>query len=260
MPGLPSQQLTDVVERYAASFRNVLIIPDLFGISSLGVHATDVHGFLGVQVSHGLQYRLPCLVKRCSDLFWSALGLTLMAPLFAALWLAIRLTSAGPALFSHERVGEHGRRFRAWKFRTMYRNGDEILRRHLENDAAARDEWQRDQKLRDDPRVTPVGRFLRKTSLDELPQLWNVLRGEMTLVGPRPIVEAEIPKYGTTYRLYTRVRPGITGLWQVSGRNDTTYEERVALDEYYVRNWSVWLDIYILARTVKVVLTGEGAY
>ena len=121
-------------------------------------------------------------------------------------------------------------------------------------------EWQRDQKLKNDPRVTPVGRFLRKTSLDELPQLWNVLKGEMSLVGPRPIVQAEIEKYGQCFRNYARVRPGITGLWQVSGRNNTTYDQRISFDEYYVRNWSVWLDLYILVKTISVVITGYGAY
>ena len=114
--------------------------------------------------------------------------------------------------------------------------------------------------MKNDPRITPLGKFLRKTSLDELPQLWNVLRGDMSLVGPRPIVEAEVSKYGAGYLLYTKVPPGITGLWQVSGRNDTTYSERVALDSYYVRNWSPWLDVYVLGKTVKVVLAGEGAY
>ena len=124
----------------------------------------------------------------------------------------------------------------------------------------ARQAWERDQKLKRDPRVTPIGRFLRRTSLDELPQLWNILRGEMSLVGPRPIVEEEIARYGDKFPLYIKVIPGLTGLWQVSGRNNITYEERVSLDAYYVRNWSVWLDVYILLRTVWVVLTGEGAY
>ena len=133
---------------------------------------------------------------------------------------------------------------------------DEYLKKHPELSA----EWLRDQKLKNDPRVTAVGRFLRKTSLDELPQLWNVIKGDMSLVGPRPIVDGEILRYGDRFRTYARVRPGITGLWQVSGRNNTTYEERVGFDDYYVRNWSVWLDFYILVKTVSVVVTGYGAY
>lgn len=142
----------------------------------------------------------------------------------------------------------------------MFQNADQVLSVHLESNPALREEWLRDHKLKNDPRVTLVGRFLRKTSLDELPQLWNVLRGEMSLVGPRPIVSAEVAKYGEYFDDYQAVRPGITGLWQVSGRNNTTYEERVKYDEYYVRNWSIWLDLYILCKTVKTVLLGEGAY
>jgi Undecaprenyl-phosphate galactose phosphotransferase WbaP len=260
LPGLPSHQLAGIVEQYASRFHNVLIIPDLFGISSLGVNAKDLGGILGVELQHRLLYRVPRLTKRVFDLFVAAAVMLLLAPLFIVLWLAIRLTSSGPALFSHARVGENGEEFRAWKFRTMYRNSDELLQELLALCPEARAEWARDSKLKDDPRVTPIGRFLRKTSLDELPQLWNVLRGDMSLVGPRPVVAQETAKYGTTFALYKRVSPGITGLWQVSGRNNTTYEERVALDEYYVRNWSIWLDLYILCRTVKVVFTGEGAY
>jgi lipopolysaccharide/colanic/teichoic acid biosynthesis glycosyltransferase len=148
----------------------------------------------------------------------------------------------------------------AWKFRTMVVDGDEVLRRHLQSNAGLMEEWIRDQKLKADPRVTAIGRLLRRTSLDELPQIWNVIRGDMSFVGPRPIVQSEIERYGLKYSLYQKVRPGLTGLWQVSGRNNTTYAERVRFDEYYVRNWSVWLDLHILGETVKVVLTGDGAY
>jgi lipopolysaccharide/colanic/teichoic acid biosynthesis glycosyltransferase len=142
----------------------------------------------------------------------------------------------------------------------MVANADEVLAKYLAKDPVLADEWRRDHKLRHDPRITRVGRFLRKTSLDELPQLWNILCGDMSLVGPRPIVEGEIGKYGEAFDLYTRVRPGVTGLWQVSGRNNTTYQERIEFDEFYVKNWSVWLDFYILGQTVKAVLLAEGAY
>jgi lipopolysaccharide/colanic/teichoic acid biosynthesis glycosyltransferase len=142
----------------------------------------------------------------------------------------------------------------------MQVNGDELLRKFLAQDEALSQEWLHHHKLRRDPRITRVGRFLRKTSLDELPQLWNVLRGEMSLVGPRPIVEEEVAMYGQHFSLYCRVTPGITGLWQVSGRNTVGSLDRVRLDSYYVRNWSPWLDLHILARTAKVVLTGQGAY
>jgi len=142
----------------------------------------------------------------------------------------------------------------------MHIEAEQLLTEYLQGNVELRWEWQRDYKLRHDPRITRIGRFLRMTSLDELPQLWNVLRGEMSMVGPRPIVDEEVPRYGKVYKLYCRVRPGISGLWQVSGRNNTTYEERVALDAYYVRNWSIWLDLVILTRTPWSTVLRRGAY
>ena len=157
-------------------------------------------------------------------------------------------------------IGRHGREFTAWKFRTMRKESDRLLKEYLAAHPEARIEWARTQKLVNDPRITRVGRLLRRASLDELPQLWNIFLGQMSLVGPRPIVASEVANYGESFTYYCRVSPGLTGLWQVSGRNHTTYPERVGYDEYYVCNWSVWMDIYILLRTIKVVLTGEGAY
>jgi lipopolysaccharide/colanic/teichoic acid biosynthesis glycosyltransferase len=163
-------------------------------------------------------------------------------------------------LFFHRRIGHGGRQFRMRKFRSMRKDGNKILEEYLANHPEERAEWAEKRKLRNDPRVTRVGRILRKTSLDELPQLWNVLRGDMSLVGPRPIVAEDATKYNEWFDHYCRVVPGLTGLWQVSGRSDTDYKKRVDLDSYYVRNWSPWFDIYLLARTVRVVLKGEGAY
>jgi lipopolysaccharide/colanic/teichoic acid biosynthesis glycosyltransferase len=142
----------------------------------------------------------------------------------------------------------------------MRPDADKYLALYLEQHPDRAVEWERDHKLKNDPRVTRLGRLLRKTSLDEIPQLWNVIRGDMSLVGPRPIVSDEVSKYGAGYSLYTQVLPGVTGLWQVSGRNDASYIERVALDSYYIRNWSVWFDLYVLGRTVRAVLAGSGAY
>jgi lipopolysaccharide/colanic/teichoic acid biosynthesis glycosyltransferase len=153
-----------------------------------------------------------------------------------------------------------GSEFKAWKFRSMVVDSDRILEMHLEKHSAARKEWETAHKLKLDPRITRIGAILRKTSLDEIPQLWNVLMGHMSLVGPRPIVQAEVERYGETFDLYQSVRGGLTGLWQVSGRSDTTYEERVRLDHFYVQNCSVWLDLCILFRTFGVVLFGKGAY
>lgn len=173
-------------------------------------------------------------------------------------WLTWRKDGA-PIFFAHYRVGRGGKLFRCLKFRTMYRESEQMLADLLRDSAEAREEWQRDQKLTNDPRITPVGHFLRRTSLDELPQLFNVLRGQMVLVGPRPITVAELTRYGRVRWHYLSVRPGITGLWQVSGRNDTSYEERVALDRSYVEQRTIWLDLHILFKTVSVVLSRDGA-
>lgn len=260
MPNARGDELAELVERYASRFHHVLIIPNLFGVSCLGVDARDLGGVLGVRVSHRLLYRAPQTFKRAFDLAVACGCGVMLAPLIAAVYLLVRITSPGPGFFGHARIGRGGERFTAWKFRTMAAGADGMLDRHLERYPEQRVEWERERKLRFDPRVTWAGRILRRTSLDELPQLWNVIRGQMSLVGPRPIVPEEVEKYGARYALYRKVRPGLTGMWQVSGRNNRTYAERVQLDEYYVRNWSVWLDVYILGRTIKVVLTGEGAY
>jgi lipopolysaccharide/colanic/teichoic acid biosynthesis glycosyltransferase len=172
----------------------------------------------------------------------------------------IKLDSPGPIFFACTRVGRGGRLFQAWKFRSMVMNGDDVLAAHFHTNPESKREWEEYEKLRHDPRVTRAGRFLRRSSLDELPQLWNVLRGEMSLVGPRPIGHHEVVRYGSYFDMYTKVEGGVTGLWQVSGRSDTSYAERVVLDTFYVRNWSVWLDLCILFQTIGVVLAGRGAY
>ena len=199
-------------------------------------------------------------IKRvCDVVLVLALGLVAL-PFAAAIALAIVLETPGPVFFGHMRVGRDRRRFRLWKFRSMVVDADAVFRKHLEEHPEHRAEWLNTHKLKNDPRVTRVGRLLRRSSLDELPQLWNVLRGEMSMIGPRPIVEDEIPKYGPAFSLYTQVSPGLTGLWQVSGRNDTTYRQRTALDEEYILHWSLWKDLVVLLRTVRVVILGHGAY
>ena len=186
-------------------------------------------------------------------------ALTLLSPVFLALALIVK-RDGGPAFYSQRRIGQNGRPFKCWKFRSMVTNSAEVLSNLLENSAEARAEWERDFKLKDDPRITRIGAFLRKTSLDELPQLWNVLVGEMSLVGPRPVTEPELKYYGEQVKDYYAARPGMTGLWQVSGRNDVSYAERVALDSYYVHNWSLLKDVGIMFKTVGVVLQKRGAY
>ncbi|MDZ4802829.1 MAG: sugar transferase [Bryobacteraceae bacterium] len=199
-------------------------------------------------------------IKRAMDVVFAVIALVVAAPLFMAIALALVLESGRPILFRQERVGRGNTRFFILKFRSMVADADAVLARYLESDVEAWREWETTRKLRNDPRVTRVGRFLRRTSLDELPQLWNVLRGEMSMAGPRPITETEIRRYGAAFPFYQLIRPGLTGLWQVSGRNDTTYRRRVELDVQYVRRWSPWLDVTLLFRTARVVFVGKGAY
>jgi exopolysaccharide production protein ExoY len=200
------------------------------------------------------------LASRAPNMLLALLGLLFVLPLMIAVALAIWVQDRGPVLFAHRRVGRGGKPFYCLKFRSMALDAEARLAELLAADPAARAEWEADHKLRDDPRVTPLGAFLRKTSLDELPQLLNVLRGEMNLVGPRPIVEAEIPKYGSRFRHYCAVKPGITGLWQVSGRNDVSYRARVAMDALYARKHSPILDAWVIVATIPAVLARKGSY
>jgi Undecaprenyl-phosphate galactose phosphotransferase WbaP len=194
------------------------------------------------------------------NLMVAVLAVIFLAPIMLAVAIAVYAQDGGPILFAHRRLGRNGQYFYCLKFRSMAVDAERRLKDLLASDPAARAEWEKDHKLRNDPRVTKLGEFLRKTSLDELPQLFNVLRGEMSLVGPRPIVEAEIAKYGRRFSHYCAVKPGITGLWQVSGRNDTTYRARVAMDCVYAARRSVWMDFRVLALTVPAVLARRGSY
>ncbi len=240
-------------------FPHLMVIPDLLTMSSLWVETVDLGGFLGLETRQQLLRPGARLIKRVADIAMSVSLALILSPLLLVIACLVKLGSPGPCLYGHRRCGRNGRAFLVWKFRSMVQNADRVLDFHLTNDPSLRSEWNSGQKLSHDPRVTPIGRFLRKTSLDELPQLWNVLTGEMSLVGPRPIMQEEISRYQEDFVHYGRVKPGVTGLWQVSGRNRLTYQERVRLDVYYVRNWSPWLDIYILARTAKAVCKGDGA-
>ena len=207
--------------------------------------------------SNLFRYRV---VKRCFDvsLILVSMPLTLIA--LAIVSVMVMMSSPGPIFYSHRRIRKNGAFFSMWKFRTMCVNSAEVLEEYLSNHPEARAEWNKTHKLRHDPRITPIGSFLRRYSLDELPQLWNVLSGHMSLVGPRPIVAAEVEKYADSFECYCRVKPGLTGLWQVSGRSELTYDERVALDCDYVNRWSLRRDLKILLKTFSVVLTQDGAY
>jgi exopolysaccharide production protein ExoY len=200
------------------------------------------------------------IAKRGLDITLAVLGLVLLAPLILALVIVLKLTDSGPLLYGHRRVGFGGREFRCWKFRTMVVNGDTVLEQYLRKHPAKAALWNEQRKLVDDPRVTPLGAVLRKLSLDELPQLLNVLTGEMSLVGPRPVVREELAYYASSARHYLSARPGLSGLWQISGRSNTTYLERVQLDRFYVMNWSLWMDLRIIFMTIPAVVMSRGAH
>lgn len=210
--------------------------------------------------SDGLPAPIGMTPKRVIDIVLALSGIVLLAPLLIICYVLTVITSSGPAVFRHRRVGFNGKHFDCLKFRTMVTDAPERLQRLLESDPAAAAEWTTNRKLRHDPRVTPIGDILRKSSLDELPQLFNVLRGDMSIVGPRPVTDEELERYKSSIGAYLACRPGITGLWQVSGRSSTTYEQRVAYDTFYANNWSVALDAKILVVTIPSLLTTDSAF
>jgi Undecaprenyl-phosphate galactose phosphotransferase WbaP len=240
---------------------DISVIPAMRGVPLYG---TDISYFFSHEVamlklSNNLRYWPARLLKRVFDLLAALALLALGWPLLLYLSWRIR-QDGGPAIFAHKRVGQSGKVFACYKFRSMRVDAEEQLRELLASDPALRVEWEKEFKLKDDPRISEIGHFLRRTSLDELPQLFNVIKGEMSLVGPRPVVRKELERYGDDVDYFLMVRPGMTGLWQVSGRNDVNYDTRVYLDTWYVKNWSLWYDIAILFKTIRVVLKRDGAY
>jgi len=262
---IADRQETEVVQvlTQGSLIPNLVVLNSNVMMPTMWVEPFDAAGLPGVHIRDRLLFPVQRFVKRAMDVSIAVVALLLSLPVFAVIALWIKLVAPGPVFYRHHgRIGRGGRRFGALKIRTMVTNSEEVLRECLASSPEARLEWQRDLKLKNDPRIiSGIGHFLRKTSLDELPQLWNIIVGDMSLVGPRPIyTDIEVEKFQEKYPLYLRVRPGLTGLWQVSGRNNTSYEDRVRLDSYYVRNWSLWLDYFILLRTVRTVLLREGSY
>ncbi len=239
-----------------------MIVPNLQGVASLWVEPRDLAGVLGLEIRHNLLNPFNRWLKRGMDIVVSTIGLLMtgLPMAIAALW--IKRVSPGSAFYTQEREGKNGQTIRILKLRTMFPNAEAMLDRHLAENPAAREEWERYCKLKRDPRVLPrVGQFLRKTSMDELPQLWNILKGDMSLVGPRPFPEYHNRMFDPEFRkLRTQVTPGLTGLWQISARSDGDLSVQEWLDSYYIRNWSPWLDLYILVRTARTVLAQQGAY
>ena len=261
-PGLSQEQIQDIIYDLQPLVRGISFIPDLgtLPLSTMDIDSlVDGHIVL-FRMRNNLKNKWNRAIKFVFDGIFTLLGGVFIFPVMLGIALWILKDSPGPVFFKQKRIGQHGKEFYCYKFRTMCADAQEKLEELLQKDPEAKREWEENFKLKNDPRITRSGRFLRSTSLDELPQLFNVLKGEMSLVGPRPIIKEEIHYYGKYIKDYYMVRPGITGMWQTSGRSDTGYEQRVQLDSWYVRNWDFWFDIVLLWRTVKVVAQRKGAY
>lgn len=257
-----SYENQELLQRLSLRHHDINIVPPISGLPLMGMEVTHFfrHEVLLLRVRNNLSRSGAQFLKRSFDVITSGIMLLLLSPIIGFIIWQIRREDAGPAFLRQERVGRNGQLFKCLKFRSMVENADEVLAQWLQERPEVREEYSRNFKLRNDPRVTRVGKWIRATSLDELPQLWNVFIGEMSLVGPRPLLARELPDYGGSISMYKEARPGITGVWQVSGRSETTFADRINLDAWYVKNWCLWYDIVVLLKTVQVVLARKGAY
>jgi Undecaprenyl-phosphate galactose phosphotransferase WbaP len=253
---ITTQPLGDIIMNF---YRYTILIPNA-SMFTVAISIRDFGGILGFASTHNLTKTGNLFIKRLIDLFMVIIVSPIILVITAIIALIIKCTTKGPAFYGHNRIGKNGKLLKTWKFRTMVADADKRLQEILDSNPDARREWEENQKLENDPRITPFGKFLRKTSMDELPQLWNIFLGQMSFVGPRPVTESEINKYGNKAKYILSVKPGLSGMWQISGRSATGYEERIMLDSYYIQNWSIWLDIWIIIKTIGVVIKGRGAY
>jgi len=259
-----NREVAPILDKSLAAIPNRILLSSSQTDMSIWDQMFCIGSSAGIRFGGAHPSSIELAAKRVLDLFLTSIALVVGLPFLATICLLIRLSSRGPIFYSQNRIGFGGREFRAWKFRSMQKNADQVLEQYLTNNPAARWEWNETHKLNKDPRVTSIGKFLRASSLDELPQLWNILRGEMSLVGPRPIIDSPtydasyVHDYAEEFEAYKTVRPGLTGLWQVRCRNSGVYELRIYWDMYYIRNWCVWLDMYLILRTIKTVLMREG--
>jgi Undecaprenyl-phosphate galactose phosphotransferase WbaP len=260
MPTVSDQVLSRLIAESVSAFRYNVIIPPFFHYGNIWMSIRDFSGVLGLATTQRLKMGWNRTLKRFLDLFVVIVGGLIISPFMLLIILLVKLSSKGPVIYTGKRCLPNGKFFYQYKFRTMYIDADEQLQKLLDTDPVRRKEWEENHKLKNDPRVTKIGAFLRKTSLDEFPQFLNILKGEMSLVGPRPLSEEEVKKFGADFNRVFSVWPGLTGFWQISGRSDTNFEERVAFDIYYLQSWSLWLDLWILYSTVGVVVRGKGAY
>jgi len=262
MPGVAREDLLWILEHWGSAFSHLILIPNLFGLASLWISTRDLGGVLGLELRQNLLNPINRWLKRALDIVAALILGVLSLPVLGCKAIWIKLVSPGKVFYQPERTGEGGRSLWIPKLRTMHPNAERLLLRVLSESPEIHAEWRSHFKLKNDPRIlSRIGVFLRKTSLDELPQLWTVLKGQMSLVGPRPFPEYHLDQFDSRFRtLRERVKPGLTGLWQVSDRSDGDLALQEALDTYYIRNWSLWLDVYILARTVRAVVFPRGAY
>ena len=261
LPDYTQDRLIEVIESCEDYAETIRIVPNIGSLFNLGVAVEGLGDVLSLSVARNLIKPWNRILKTVFDLFFATLAALLLLPVFLVVAAAIRIDSRGPVVFVQERLGRRGRVFKFYKFRSMYTDNEERLARFLKDNPSVRQEWDAFHKIKgSDPRVTRVGRFIRRISLDEIPQLINVFKGDMSFVGPRPYLAREMSEIGKSYPLISRVKPGLTGLWQTSGRNLLTFRERLILDEHYIRNWSLWLDITILLRTGKALARREGAF
>ncbi|MBQ0039998.1 MAG: undecaprenyl-phosphate galactose phosphotransferase WbaP [Treponema sp.] len=248
------------LELIQKNYRYIIRVPKNQLNTTMSLHMKDFGGILGFSSTNYLTKSGAVFFKRFIDLFICLCAAPIVLPVVGILALIVKITSPGPIFYAHKRVGFNHSVLKCWKFRSMCIDAEEKLKEILANDPVRAAEWEKDRKFTDDPRVTKFGKILRKTSLDELPQLWNIFIGQMSFVGPRPVTEPELAKYKQFSEYVLSVKPGLSGMWQISGRSDTGYEERINLDTYYIQNWSIWLDIWIIIKTIGVVVKGKGAY
>jgi Undecaprenyl-phosphate galactose phosphotransferase WbaP len=260
MPKLSPQELINIINTSVSAFRYNVVIPNYHNITTIWMSVRDFSGILGIDTSNKLKLTWNLIIKRILELVTVIIGGIIILPFLLLTALIIKLNSPGPVLFKQKRIGKDGKEFTFYKFRSMATDAEKQLQVLMENNTALKEEWEKTHKLQNDPRITSFGKIIRRTSIDEFPQLINILKGDMSLVGPRPIVEDEIQKYGKDFNRVFSNRPGLTGLWQVSGRSDTEYHDRISYDTYYLQNWSIWLDLWIIYKTFGVVLFGKGAY
>lgn len=252
-------KIREIIEFCEEKYIQVYMIPDILSITSNPVDIGQISTIPLIKFKEGALSPLQVKLKRIFDLTASSLAMILLSPVFLFIMLIIRVTTKSSVFFVQQRYGMNGEIIEVIKFRTMVENAEEVLEELIKNNPMIREEYNTYRKLKDDPRITPIGRFLRKTSLDELPQLINIIRGDISIVGPRPMLRDEMEKYGKYGKLVLKVKPGLTGLWQVSGRNNLPFTERVRLDMYYINNWSFWLDFLIILKTIPAVLERKGA-